>query len=227
MALLEVKNITAKYGDEEVIKDISFSLERGDYLIVVGENGTGKSTLLKVLTGLWKQSGGEVNFNCINRHDIGYLPQQNILQKNFPAKVFEIVCSGFSGYLGSVFLSKHNKSHAKHLIEHIGLKDISDKSFANLSGGQQQKVLLARALVAGEGMLLLDEPVASLDPAARDEIYATIEHYNKIHGTTVIMVTHDIEGAIKYANKVLIIGENNIFCTAEEYLNMKGGAKFD
>lgn len=225
MALLEVKNITAKYGGEEVIKDISFSVERGDYLLVVGENGTGKSTLLKVLTGLLKQSGGEVKYNCISRHDIGYLPQQNILQKNFPAKVFEIVCSGFSGYLGSMFLSKHNKSHAKHLIEHIGLKDISNKSFACLSGGQQQKVLLARALVAGEGVLLLDEPVASLDPTARDEIYSTIEHYNEIHGTTVIMVTHDIEEAIKYANKVLSIGENNFFGTVEEYIAMKGGAK--
>lgn len=225
MALIEVKNITAKYGGEDVIKDISFEVERGDYLLVVGENGTGKSTLLKVLTGLWKHSSGEVNFNCINRHDIGYLPQQNTMQKNFPAKVFEIVCSGFSGYLGALFLSKHNKEHAKHLIEHIGLKEISDKPFANLSGGQQQKVLLARALVAGEGMLLLDEPVASLDPAAREEIYATIEHYNKVHGTTVIMVTHDIEGAIKYANKVLSIGENNSFCTAEEYLKNEGGAK--
>ncbi len=223
MALLEVKNITAKYGGEEVIKDISFTVERGDYLLVVGENGTGKSTLLKVLTGLCKQSGGEVNFNCINRHDIGYLPQQNVLQKNFPAKVYEIVCSGFSGYLGSYFLSKQNKQRAKYLIEHIGLKHISNKSFANLSGGQQQKVLLARALVAGEGMLLLDEPVASLDPAARTEIYETIEHYNKVHGTTVIMVTHDISGASKYANKVLNIGENSFFGTVDEYINMKGG----
>lgn len=223
MALLEVKNITAKYGGEDVIKDISFEVERGDYLLVVGENGTGKSTLLKVLTGLCKQGGGEVVFNGISNHNIGYLPQQNLLQKNFPAKVYEIVRSGFSGYFGSPFLSKQNKERAKFLIEHIGLKDISNKSFAILSGGQQQKVLLARALVAGEGLLLLDEPVASLDPAARNEIYETIEHYNKVHGTTVIMVTHDIIGATKYANKVLNIGENSFFGTVEEYLSMKGG----
>lgn len=223
MALIEVKNITARYGGEEVINDLSFDVEQGDYLLIVGENGTGKTTLLKLLTGLQKSASGSIIFNGITPRDIGYLPQQNPTQTNFPAKAFEIVCSGFSGKSRSPFISRQNKVRARELMNHIGLKSVINKPFLTLSGGQQQRVLLARALVAGEGVLLLDEPVAALDPEAAREMYKTIEHYNKIHDTTVIMVTHDISGAIKYANKILNIGEHHFFGTKDEYLAMQKG----
>ncbi len=225
MALIEVKNITARYGGEDVITDLSFEINRGDYLLIVGENGTGKTTLLKLLTGLQKCASGSIDFKGVTPRDIGYLPQQNPSQANFPAKSFEIVCSGFSGKNRSPFLSRQNKNRARDLMNHIGLKSISNKPFLSLSGGQQQRVLLARALVAGEGVLLLDEPVAALDPEATRDMYKTIEHYNKVHDTTVIMVTHDISGAIKYANKVLNIGEHHFFGTAQEYLDMQNGGQ--
>lgn len=221
MTLLTVNNLSANFGGENVINNLSFKIDKGDYLIIVGENGAGKSTLLKVLSGLHSHEGN-FSWHGLGVGDIGYLPQQNPIQKNFPALVLEIVLQGFCSAKG-VLITKAQKIRAKELLEHIGLGDIINKPFSALSGGQQQRVLLARALVAKESVLLLDEPVASLDPKATEEMYKTVEHYNKIHGTTVIMVTHDISNSLKYANKVLKLGHDTFFGTVDEY--KKGVAK--
>ena len=217
MAQLTVKNLCPGYDGIPVAEDINFELNRGDYLCIVGENGSGKSTLIKTLAGLVRPVSGEVI--CEEKHP-GYLPQQTLLQKDFPASVGEIVLSGCLASCGmKPFYSAKQKKLAFSSMERLGISGMKNRCYRDLSGGQQQRVLLARALCAAGKMLLLDEPVTGLDPAASAEMYNIVSDLNEKEKITIIMVSHDIEAAVKYASHILHLGsEMQFFGTKEEYV---------
>jgi len=192
------------YDGKTIAEGISFSVDAGDYLCVVGDNGTGKSTLLKALLGLHRPLDGEIELG-IERNEIGYLPQQDDIQRDFPASVKEIVMSGCLNQIKwwMPFYSKKDKERAALALEKTNISDLAKKCYRELSGGQQQRVLLARALVAAQKMIVLDEPVQGLDPLACAEMYKTINKINKDDGITVIMVSHDVGTALKHASHIL------------------------
>lgn len=227
--IVEVKNLSMSYEREEVLCDVSFSLDEGEWLSVVGENGSGKSTLLKGIAGLLPLKGGSIDFGGgITRKEIGYLPQQTAVQRDFPACVHEVVLSGCTG--GARLLgmrSRADRQRAHDAIHELGIERIHHKPYCDLSGGQQQRVLLARALCATEKLLLLDEPVTGLDPLVSAELYESIAKLNKKRKVAVIMVSHDIAGAVKYSDKVLHIGRGvEFFGTTQEYLASDLGKRF-
>lgn len=220
MSQLICKNITIGYEKDIVLSDVSFFAQEGEYISIVGENGTGKSSLLKGILGLVPVKSGEIEFeDKFLKSHIGYLSQQNPMQKEFPASVYEVVLSGCQNSKGiSPFYGKRAKAMALKNIERLGMEAYVKKSFADLSGGQRQRVLLARALCATEKMILLDEPVTGLDPVAIREMYTLIKKLNREYNITILMVTHDIEKALEYSDKILHLSkEDYFFGTVEEY----------
>ena len=228
MAQIECKDVSVKYESQEVLKDISFSIEAGDYLCIVGENGSGKSTLVKTILGLESAKTGEVIFgDNLNKNEIGYLPQQTQAQKDFPASVYEVVLSGCLNSKGmNPFYSYKDKKLANEMIKSLSIENIKKKSFRELSGGQQQRVLLARALCATKKIIILDEPITGLDPTVTREMYSLIKEINK-KGITIIMVSHDINFAINNASKILHLKKNiKFFGNTEDYAKSEVGKKF-
>lgn len=229
MAILKCYNVSFAYDGQTVLEGVDFELDAGDYLCVVGENGSGKSTLIKGLLGLKAASAGKISMGeGLKPTEIGYLPQQTELQKDFPASVWEVVLSGRLNSLGGrLFYGKDDKKAALENIERMGIDDIKDKCYQELSGGQQQRVLLARAMCATKKLLLLDEPVTGLDPVAQNELYNLIKLINLCDGITVIMVSHDIHEAVRYATKILHLGHKQLFFgTAGEYKHCDMARRF-
>ncbi len=218
MSLIGVRGLCLGYDSNIIVGDLNFTVEDGDYLCIVGENGSGKTTLMKTILGLRPPLGGQIVFSeGLKEDQIGYLPQKTEAQMDFPASVWEIVISGcLSKKTSGPFYRKQDKERAKREMERMGITDLKNKCFRYLSGGQQQRVLLARALCAAEKVLVLDEPVSGLDPKVTKEMYSLIGELNKA-GMTVIMVSHDISAALKYANRILHIGDTIFFGTKEEY----------
>lgn len=220
MAIITCKNMSFAYDGKTVLEGVNFSLSAGDYLCVVGENGSGKSTLIKGLLRLKAPASGELIFgDGLRPTEIGYLPQQTQVQRDFPASVREVVQSGCLNSLGGrLFYNKSDRERAHMNMERMGLEELADTSYHALSGGQQQRVLLARALCATRKLLLLDEPVTGLDPIATGEMYNLIKLVNLCDGISVIMVSHDIHEAVRYATHILHLGHRQLFFgTAAEY----------
>ena len=219
MAQIECKNLTLSYENKIVLRDLSFSVNAGDYLCIVGNNGSGKSTLAKALMSLKSPSEGEIVFSDgLIRCDIGYLGQQREMQKDFPASVFEVVLSGCLNSRGwRPFYTSKEKKTALSNMEKLGILDLKKCSYRDLSGGQQQRVLLARALCAAKKLILLDEPISGLDVYVSRDFYAIIKELNE-DGVTVIMISHDIESSLKYASHILHL-ENKLlfFGKTEDY----------
>ncbi len=227
MALITVRDLSLGYEGRAIIEKLNFTVNAGDYLCVVGENGSGKSTLMKTLLGLQKPIGGSIQTgDGLKKNEIGYLPQQTIVQKDFPASVKEIVLSGCQARAGfRPFYSKEEKELAKENMERMGITKLENRCYRELSGGQQQRVLLARALCATRKVLLLDEPVSGLDPKVTIEMYNLIEQINR-EGITVIMISHDMAAAVRYADHILHIGASVFFGTKEEYFKSEAGKLF-
>ena len=227
MSLLEINNLALGYDGEVIIDNLSFKVNRGDYLCIVGENGSGKSTLMKTLLNLNSPMNGSIVYgDGLHKNEIGYLPQQTVVQRDFPASVKEIVLSGCQARCGlRPFYSKADKQLAMDNMKRLGISDLSSKSYRDLSGGQQQRVLLARALCATKTVLLLDEPVSGLDPIVTADMYSLIKGMNN-DGKTIIMVSHDISAAVQYATHILHIGEKVFFGTKEQYLKSDMGKIF-
>ena len=227
MALLQAEKLDLGYEGQTIVEGLEFSVNAGDYLCIVGENGAGKSTLMKTLLNLTPPMGGKVVLgDDLKRSEIAYLPQQTIVQKDFPASVREIVLSGCQSRAGlRPFYNKEEKALAAENMERMGITDLAKRCYRDLSGGQQQRVLLARALCAARKLLLLDEPVSGLDPRVTLEMYELINRLNK-EGITIIMISHDIDAAVQYASHVLHIGKHIFFGTREEYLKSDAGRYF-
>lgn len=222
MALIKACNLKLGYEGKTVVENLNFTVNNGDYLCIVGENGSGKTTLMKTILHLNPPISGKIETGeGLKPSEIGYLPQQTEVQRDFPASVWEIVLSGNLGRGGLLpFYTKEQKEKARKNLEKMGIADLRGRSYRELSGGQQQRVLLARALCATTKMLLLDEPVSGLDPVVTAEMYSTIEALNK-EGITVIMISHDMEAALKYATHILQIGKDIFFGTKAEYLKYR------
>lgn len=225
---LECKNVNLGYDSRVIIHDLNFRVCQGDYLCIVGENGSGKSTLMRTLLGLQPPMSGNICFGeGLKKNEIGYLPQQTPVQKDFPAQVREIVISGCQSKCGlRPFYTKEEKALAEENMERMGITHLAKRCYRELSGGQQQRVLLARALCATRKILLLDEPVAGLDPKVTAYMYELIDSLNKKDGITVIMISHDLSAALNYASHILHIGQNVLFGTKEEYLASDLGKSF-
>jgi len=229
MAYITCKNITLRYEALTVQKNLSFQVEQGDYLCIVGENGSGKSTLMKCLLGLKAVDSGTLSYgDGLKRNEIGYLPQQSQIQRSFPASVREVVLSGcLNRKLIHPFYTKADKARAAEQMECLNITALADRCYRELSGGQQQRVLLARALCATKKLLLLDEPLTGLDPLVATELYAILRHIHEDHGITIIMVTHDVECAVRHAKTILHIGKNeSFFGSCAEYEKSELGRRF-
>ena len=205
MAVLSCRALCLGYEKREVLHDLTFDLDEGQCLCVLGENGAGKSTLLKALLGLKKPSRGEVVYGeGLSRRDIGYMPQQTSMQKDFPALAGEIVRAGFLGRMGArAWYTREEKRRALDCMEQLGVRDMERRCFRELSGGQQRRVLLARALCSAQKLLLLDEPGAGLDPAALRELARAIRRLHRDQRMSIVMVSHDVENALTEADLVL------------------------
>ena len=229
MALIQCENISAAYEGQTVIKDLSFQINPKEYLCIVGENDSGKSTLVKTILGLKAPSKGKILFgDGLKQEEIGYLPQQTVVQKDFPASVYEVVLSGRLNSRGwKPFYNAKDKQQAKKNMELLGIQEIEKHCFRELSGGQKQRVLLARALCATKKLLLLDEPVTGLDPIVTAQFYQLIKKINQESEIAVVMVSHDIESSLQYASHILHLQETALFYgTAEEYKQSTIGKKF-
>ena len=227
--LLACRDVSLGYEGQNVLTHLNLSIRAGDYLCVVGDNGSGKSTLLRGLLGLLAPQSGEIwRAPELRRGAIGYLPQQTRAQRDFPASVWEVVLSGCLSQRGSrFFYSAAQKSSALMNMGKLGILELKDESYRNLSGGQQQRVLLARALCAAGRLLILDEPITGLDPAAAQDLYKTLSYLNEKEGMAVVMVTHDLRPALRQARTVLHIGRGSFFYgTAEAYLRSPQGRRF-
>lgn len=228
-ALIRAEGLTLGYETGTVLRDVDFTVCAGDYLCIAGENGSGKSTLIKALLGLIPPRGGSIRYRGVTSREIGYLPQQTPVQRDFPASVYEVVLSGCAnGLLRSPFYTKAQHARAAENLVRLGIEDLKKASYRTLSGGQQQRVLLARALCATTKLLLLDEPVAALDPVATDELYTLIRRLNRDEHITVLMVSHDVSCTLHDATHVLHLSEHGaaFFGTAEAYRKSEVGARF-
>ena len=212
------ENASLGYENRPIVKNLSFTVNAGDYLCILGENGSGKSTLMKTILNLTPPLAGSIRMEDLKSTEIGYLPQQTQVQRDFPASVQEIVLSGFQGRCGlRPFYTKAEKALASENLERMGMAQFARKCYRDLSGGQQQRVLLARALCATRKCLLLDEPVSGLDPKATAQMYEIIAELHR-EGITIIMISHDLNAALDDATHVLHIGEKLFFGTREDYL---------
>ena len=216
MTVLQIKNLSLKYGNHYIFRNLSFAVEKNDFLCIVGPNGSGKSTLLKCLLGEIKPNQGEIKFeNHSQRKVIGYLPQNPHYNPSFPASVYEVVASGSLNQIG--LFSKYPKQKIEKALGTLRIADIAHQQFSTLSGGQRQRVLLARALVASSNLLILDEPSNNLDYNSKQEFYRTLRKLNK--STTILMVTHDLDHNNLIGNKILSLDPNlPFFGTTKEYV---------
>ena len=227
MSMITCREISLGYDSHPILEPLNFEVNAGDYLCVVGENGSGKSTLMRTLLGLQRPLGGKISFgDGVKPGEIGYLPQQTAIQRDFPATVREVAQSGCQARLGRcAFYSRADKAMAAANLARMGMDGLGGRCYRELSGGQQQRVLLARALCAAEKLLLLDEPVSGLDPRATAEMYGLVEQLNR-EGMTVVMISHDIAAAVRYASHMLHIGDRIFFGTVGDYRKSARGRRF-
>ena len=227
--LLACRDVSLGYEGQSVLTHLDLTIREGDYLCIVGDNGSGKSTLLRGLLGLLPPQSGEIwRSPELRRGNLGYLPQQTQAQRDFPATVYEVVLSGCLNQKGMhFFYSPAQKSAALMNMGKLGVLELKDQCYRDLSGGQQQRVLLARALCAASKLLILDEPITGLDPAAAQDLYKLLSYLNRKEGMAIVMVTHDLKAALQSTRTVLHIGRSSYFCgSVAEYLASPQGRRF-
>ena len=227
--LLKCEHVDFGYENYDVVKDVSLEINPGDYLCIVGENGSGKSTLMKGILGLIKPTGGTLFVaEELKKSGIGYLPQQTPAQKDFPATVEEVVLSGCLGKRGNrPFYSRAERQVAEANMKRLGILELRKSCYRDLSGGQKQRSLIARALCATDKLLILDEPISGLDPAAIMDFYHLIRQLNQKEQVAILMVSHDIGNIIHQANKILQLKQTvQFYGTVEEYRQSVYGKEF-
>ena len=227
--LIVCRDVSLGYEGQTVLSHLNLTIRDGDYLCIVGDNGSGKSTLLRGLLGLLAPQSGEIlRAPELERGAVGYLPQQTRAQRDFPATVLEVALSGCLNQKGSrFFYTRAQKSQALMNLGKLGVLEWKDKSYRELSGGQQQRVLLARALCAAGRLLILDEPITGLDPAAAQDLYKTLSYLYTKEGMAIVMVTHDLGPALRSARSVLHIGQRGTFLgPVADYLASPQGRRF-
>lgn len=235
--IVSTKNLTFRYGGNEAVENLTFAVEKGDYIALVGHNGSGKSTLVKLLLGILQPSAGSVTLftepiqTFSDWRRVGYLPQNiGLFNPLFPATVKEIVALGLIAQKD--FPRKLAAKDAKKVQEaltQLGIAPLADKLIGELSGGQVQRTLLARAIVNDPELLILDEPVSSVDPETREDFFQYLARVNKEKQTTILLITHDIGHSVKSTNKLLFLDKRVLFyggygqfCASKEMENQFG-----
>ena len=227
--IVEFDKVYFGYTSEYILKNISFSVNEGDFVSIIGSNGAGKSTILKLILGELNQNKGEIkifgeNIKKFNRwNDIGYL-EQNAYYKilNFPATVYETVMSNMFYDIGLFkFPNKNHRSKVIKSLELLGMEKYSNRTISKLSGGQIQRVFLARTLVANPKILILDEPTNGVDRETVDIIYNILSDLNKNKNISIIMVTHDIDMVSKISSKIFCFEEGNLMELDKEQLKLE------
>ncbi|MDR1909409.1 MAG: ATP-binding cassette domain-containing protein [Spirochaetaceae bacterium] len=227
--LIDCRGVSLGYDGHIVVRDLTFQVDTGDYLCIVGENGSGKSTLVKGILRLLSPLEGTLELSDeIRRNEIGYLSQEAAVRNDFPAGVEEIVLSGSIGAMGlRPFYTRREKQRAEETMERLMIGGLKKRCYRELSGGQQRRVLIARALCASRKLLVLDEPAAGLDPLITAEAYALLKKINQEMGITIIMVSHDIQAALHYANRILHVKNRQVFFgETGDYLNSDAGREY-
>lgn len=220
MSLIDIKNLSLGYDGNIVLKNVNLKIEENDFICVVGPNGSGKSTLIKGILGLIKPISGTITFNNLKQNFIGYMPQETKVDSNFPASVLEIVLSGtLNKKSRSLFYTKEDKKLAIKNLKILGIENLKNKHFSELSGGQRQKVLLTRSLCATSKLLILDEPSNNLDSKSKKNLYDILKNLNKNYNIAIIMITHDLDHNNLIGNKILSLREDDIFYgTTEDFI---------
>ena len=212
MSLICCSNLSVCYEETVAVENLSFEIKDHDHLYIIGENGSGISTLLRTILGLKSKKEGSISFTNLKRNEIGYLPQKTAIQKDFPASVYEVVLSGFVNSLKLFpFFNSKQKEKVLEILSFLDMEKFKDVSFRKLSKGQQQKVLLARAVCSSKKILFLDEPCSSLDMIFEKEFYLFIKKLNEEEDIAIVMVSHDIDAAIKNAKNILHIKKKALF----------------
>ena len=224
--LIEIKNLFFSYPTKrDTLENINIDVREGSFTCIVGENGSGKSTLLKCIVGLNKGYTGTIKKEV----QIGYLPQKTEIQSNFPASIEEIVISGtIPNNVKSIFYKKEDKEKAKEVMKELEIYEMRKKCFADLSGGQQQRVMIARAMCATDKIIVLDEPTNGLDPNIAKQIYEILYKLKEEKKLTILMVSHDIDRALNYADTVIEIKDGKVayFGGPSKYIQyIQGGIK--
>ncbi|RXJ88377.1 ABC transporter [Arcobacter sp. CECT 8983] len=207
---IEVKNLSFSYDEQKVLEDINFEIKQKDFLTIIGPNGGGKSTLLKLILGLNDLNNGSIKIfgqeHLEQIHNLGYVPQNTNVNLNFPITVLEVVMMGQNCLTKRLFgYKKEEKQRAMEVLEKVKMKEFAKNRISNLSGGQRQRVLIARALFSKPKILLLDEPTSSIDIKGCEQIYSTLEELNK--NIPIIVVSHDISVILKYASKAFYVNK--------------------
>ncbi len=211
--LIKFDKVSFRYDDTPILTDISFQVDEGEFIGIFGPNGGGKTTLLRLILGFLRPDKGSIEVFGMTpekaQKDIGYVPQRLRFDKEFPISVMELVLSGRLSHLPWFGRFSHeDKNIALEMLEKVGLSAFKNTSFGNLSGGQAQRALIARALVSNPKLLLLDEPTASVDNEAEMEIYKILE---ALKGKmTILMVTHHLQTAIHQVQRALCVKQSVI-----------------
>lgn len=221
MTQITCRDLTIGYGSRIILKHLNFTVNEGDYLCIIGENGSGKSSLMRTILNLQNPISGQILYHHqIQKNGIGYLPQQTSRQKDFPASVREIVLSGCDRRSGfHPFYHASDKKRAAKALRQLNITHLAHRCYRELSGGQQQRVLLARALCATEKILFLDEPVSGLDPEVTADFYALIRRLNRREGITILMISHDLQATAADATHILHLGTPFFYGLASDYFH--------
>ncbi len=208
--IIEVKNLNFSYEKQRVLEDINFTIERSDFLTIIGPNGGGKSTLLKLILGINKLQNGFIKVFGKNHleqiQNIGYVPQNTNVNLKFPITVLEVVMMGQNNFIKRMFgYKKDEKQKALEVLKKVSMEDFANNRISNLSGGQRQRVLIARALFSNPKILLLDEPTSNIDINGCEQVYLTLQELNK--KIPIIVVSHDISVILKYASKAFYVNK--------------------
>jgi zinc transport system ATP-binding protein len=217
--VVRLQNIWVSYGDVPALEDVTLSIFQHDFLGIIGPNGGGKSTLLKVLLGLVKPDSGSVSVFGKTpeqaRSRIGYVSQRPAFDLDFPASVLDVVTMGRYGKAGLVHhYSREDRAAVEKALVRVGMEGCRDKQIGRLSGGQQQRIFVARALVAAPELLLLDEPTASIDPTMQTEFYELLAELKR--GLTIVMVSHDVGAISVYVDKIACLNRQLYYHGSKE-----------
>jgi zinc transport system ATP-binding protein len=232
---ISVKDVEYSYGSIRVLSDITFEIKQGDFLAILGPNGSGKTTLLKLVFGLLPLSKGEIALfghtlkTFTQWRNIGYVPQNAThIDIFFPASVKEVVGMGLlSGKNFPRFISRKDDALIDQALEKVDMKGFKNRRIGELSGGQQQRVFIARAVVNQPEILILDEPTAGVDAVTQTHFYDMLNSLNKLHGITIVLITHDIGVVTKYVTKVACLNQTLAFHgTHEEFCHSAEVEKF-
>ncbi len=222
--ILSITDLWVRQSGHVVLESINLELFAGDFLGIIGPNGGGKSTLLKAILGLINPDRGKIDVFGLPparaRSRIGYVPQKTVFDRSFPVKAQDVVLMGRYSRVGLLHrYGKEDRHFALEALKAVGMEDRAEREIGELSGGEQQRVFVARSLVSDPDLLLLDEPTAGIDSAQQTEFYELLSHLNCHLGKAIIMVSHDLTAVSTYVSKIACLNQRLYYHGSRELSN--------